>query len=204
MSSFRKSFPHQPPKQVNQKQDALGCCVSCRQSRAHSGAGVCLCRCRLSFLLGSLLIPVGGVVVWVSVMPQSYSMEQFPNSTTNGHLQDLGNVCVPLPHSFMFFGLKKKKNKKHKTKQVIHSPWFQTQSQAKGGGKSLSHLWPCHPVPHLLHQPQKTVCLLLAFFYPFRVSSWKHNPHEDTFLFSLFLVQNITHPIDCSAFCFLT
>ena len=111
VSSFRKSFPHQPPKQVNQKQDALGCCASCRQSRAHSGAGVCLCRCRLSFLLGSLLIPVGGGVVWVSVMPQSYSMEQFPNSTTNGHLQDLGNVCVPLPHSFMFFGLKKKKHK---------------------------------------------------------------------------------------------
>ena len=200
MSSFRKSFLHQPPKQVNQKQDALGCCTSCRQACAHRGAGVCLCRCRLSFLLGSLLIPVGGGVVWESAMAQSYSMEQFPNSTTNGHLQDLGNVCVPLIHSFMlfvgffFFFLQ----------QVIHSPWFQTQSQAKGGGKSLSHLWPCHPVPHLLHQPQKTVCLLLAFFYPFRVSSWKHNPYEDIFLFSLFLVQNITHPMDCSAFCFLT
>lgn len=44
----------------------------------------------------------------------SYSMEQFPNSTTDGHLQDLGNVRVPLPHSFMFFGLKKK-NTQNKT-----------------------------------------------------------------------------------------
>ena len=103
VSSFRKRFPHQPPKQVNQKQDALGCCASCRQARAHRGAGVCLCRCPLSFLLGFLLIPVGGGVVWVSAMAQSYSMEQFPNSTTDGHLQDLGNVCVPLIHSFMLF-----------------------------------------------------------------------------------------------------